>query len=83
MENSQVNVQPTAAAADGHPGYFCWRFVSVSPRTSRIEPSVYSVDELSEKQLDAWFATILGVVHEDRDVCERVQNSHNSGAGRP
>lgn len=57
--------------------------MSVSPRTSRIELSVYSVDELSEKQLGAWFATILSGVHEDRDVCERVQNSHNSGAGRP
>ena len=77
------DVQPTAGAAHGHAGYFCWRFVSVSPRTSRIELSVYSVDELSEKQLDAWFETILSVVHEDRDVCERVQNSHNSGAGRP
>ena len=72
-----------STAAEGHPGYFCWRFVSLSRRTSRIELSVYSVEELSDKQLDAWFETILSVVHEDRDVCERVQNSHDSGAGRP
>ncbi len=57
--------------------------MSLSRRTSRIELSVYSVEELSDKQLDAWFETILSVVHEDRDVCERVQNSHDSGAGRP
>ena len=75
------DAQTTPAA--GHPGYFCWRFVPLSRRTSRIELSVYSVDELSETQLDAWFETILSVVHEDRDVCERVQNAHDSGAGRP
>lgn len=69
--------------ADEHPGYFCWRFVPLGRRTSRIELSVYSVAELSDEQLDAWFDTILSVVHEDRDVCERVQSSHDSGAGRP
>ena len=67
----------------GHPGYFVWRFLPVNARTSRIELDAYCVEDLSEEQLDEWFETILGVVQEDRDVCNRVQQAHDSGAGEP
>ena len=64
-----------------HPGYFAWRFVPVTARTSRLELDAYSVVDLTEAQLDEWFEVILSVVNEDRDVCGQVQRSHDSGAG--
>jgi nitrite reductase/ring-hydroxylating ferredoxin subunit len=63
------------------PGFFAWRFVPVSARTSRIELDVYCIEDLTDEQLDEWYEVILSVVHEDRDVCNRVQEAHDSEAG--
>ena len=73
----------SAAPATTHPGYFVWRFVPVDARTSRIELDAYCVSDLTDVQLDEWFETILSVVGEDRDVCNRVQQAHDAGVGDP
>ena len=73
----------SAEGESAHPGYFAWRFVPVDSRHSRVELDVYCTEDLSEAQLDEWFTTILAVVEEDRDVCNRVQASHDSGVGEP
>lgn len=68
-------------AGTAHPGYFAWRFVPLTAGTSRIDLDVFCVEDLDEATLDEWYEVILNVVNEDRDVCNRVQQAHESGVG--
>lgn len=64
-----------------HSGYITFRFIPISPRETRLDVHLFSVNTLTEKQIDDWFETILSVVNEDRDVCSKVQHAQESGVG--
>ncbi|MFF2111819.1 aromatic ring-hydroxylating oxygenase subunit alpha [Rhodococcus koreensis] len=61
------------------PGFIAFRFVPISTRETRIDVDVFSIDPLTEQQVDDWLELILTVVREDRDVCSRVQKAHDAG----
>ena len=61
------------------PGFIAFRFVPISTNETRVDVDVYSIDAMTEQQVDDWLEIILTVVREDRDVCDRVQKAHEVG----
>jgi phenylpropionate dioxygenase-like ring-hydroxylating dioxygenase large terminal subunit len=64
-----------------HAGFFMWRFIPLSARRTRIEWHMFSVDVTTQESLDEVFEGLLSVIREDKEICESVQRSHDSGAG--
>ena len=71
----------SAALQAGHLGYFLWRWIPISARRTRIELHLFSASDLDQAVVDEWFDALLQVLNEDKEICERVQSSHECGMG--
>jgi phenylpropionate dioxygenase-like ring-hydroxylating dioxygenase large terminal subunit len=59
------------------------RFAPLAVRRTRVDVDIYHVDEIDPPDVERRLDQVFSVVLEDKSVCERMQQAHDSGAAGP
>ena len=64
-DSVEVSVEVKVVDEADQPGFIAFRFVPISTNQTRVDVDVYSIDDMTEQQVDDWLELILTVVRED------------------
>ena len=81
FQSSDTNY--STGAATGRKSILLLRFVPLAVRSTRVDVDVYHVDDIDAAETERRLDQTFSVIEEDKDVCQRVQHAHDSGAAEP